>query len=98
MDAIVDTTRTLPQAIWIPSLPEPVVYRGAPLEIVQAMADEMGDISARDAIDLLIDELAFSRKVTINLRESENVPDDHVAHLFVGALLATGIARPLPLV
>lgn len=98
MDAIVDTTRTLPQAIWIPSVPEPVVYRGAPLEIVQAMADEMGDISARDAIDLILDELAFSRKVTINLHDPESLPDEGIAHLFVGALLATGIARPLPLV
>jgi hypothetical protein len=96
MDAIVDTTQRLPQAIWIPSVPEPAVYRGDPLEIVQAMADEMGDISARDAIDLLIDELAFSRKVVINLHNPESLPDEGIAHLFVYALLDTGIARPLP--
>jgi hypothetical protein len=93
---IVDTSQALPRAIWIPTHPEPAVYRGVPLEMVRAMADEMGDISTRDAIDLLVDELAFSRKILIDLCNSDELPEEGIAHLFVYALLDTGIARPLP--
>ena len=94
--ALVDPTESLPNAIWIPAAAEPVVYRGDPLEMVRAMADEMGDLSPRDAIDMLLDALASNHSIRIDLQEASDLPDEGYAHLFVFALLDTGIAHPLP--
>ena len=87
----------LPEAIWIQNDPCPLVYRGDPLEIVEAMAEEMGELTPRDAIDLLVSELAFNRNISIEIHgDTSPLPDKALAEMFVFALLAVGIAKPLP--
>ena len=84
----------LPEAIWIPYGSNPVIYRGNPLDIVQMMAQEMGNVPIRTAICQLIEALARHRQVLIQLPECNS--DEQLAQLFVFALLHTALARPLP--
>jgi hypothetical protein len=87
----------LPRAIWIPATPEPAVYRGCPLEMVQAMAAEIEPpMLPRDAIAALLGGLAKNRRIVINLQGVERLNDAKAAQMFVYALLDTGIAHPLP--
>jgi hypothetical protein len=85
-------TSTLPDAIWIPghSL---AVYGGTPLEMVSAMAVEMGGLTIPEAVENLLDALAANRGLIIGL--PANAPDEDLARLFVTALLDAGFARSM---
>jgi hypothetical protein len=93
----VDLRHGLPRAIWIHQEPEPAIYRGCPLEMVRAMAEEMNPcLPPRDAIAALLGGLARNRRIHINLHGVEQLSEEGAAQMFVYALLDTGIARPLP--
>lgn len=83
----------LPASIWVPG-EEPSIYRGNPMEIVSAMAAELGaDISVRDAVKQICMALAQNRNVGIRL--PLDLPDEQLAGLFVYALLDTRLAKPM---
>lgn len=86
---------TLPRAIWMPGTTDlPSCYQGSPVEMVEAMAQEMKPgLGGHDAIDRLLHTLGESRRVKIRLPEG---PLDRRAASFVVALLVSGIARPMP--
>lgn len=86
----------LPTAIWIPvNGMDPVFYRGSPLEMVQEMASDMKEVDLHVAVKKILAGLAEHRRVTIQF--PEGLPDEALSRLFVYALLATGIGRPMPL-
>ena len=92
-----DTLKQLPDAIWVAGTSKrlPSVYRGEPIEMVRQMAAEMNpNISATDAIRVLVNALAAHRRIFIGL--PNNVPDEVLAGLFIYALLDLGVSRPMP--
>jgi hypothetical protein len=85
----------LPGAIWVPGGPDPTIYRGTPVEMVQQMADEMGPtISTHQAIQTLVGALAEHRRIHIGL--PSNVSPEVEAGVFIYALLDLGISKPVP--
>jgi len=89
----------LPEAIWIPSPGSsalPKVYRGSPVEIVEAMASKAKPKkrTVRSAVKYLVMSIAKTRKVEIHL--PGGLDEDELAGLFVFALLDTGLGKPLP--
>lgn len=85
---------TLPASIWMPGDTEPSIYRGTPMEIVTAMASELGEgTSVRDAVKQICSALAQNRRVGIRI--PLDLPDEQLAGLFVYALLDTRLAKPM---
>lgn len=86
---------SLPRAIWMPGQADlPSCYQGSPVEMVKAMADEMKPgLDAHEAIEQLLKTLDESRRIRIRLPSGS--AESRAQH-FVGALLAAGIARPMP--
>jgi len=85
------TNVTIPPVIWCPL--GDYLYSGSPLEMVQQMADEMGDdIQPGQAIYILVTALAYHRQIYIGLPDAA---DDDLAGLFITALLDQGVSRPL---
>lgn len=83
----------IPSALWFKGMGLPTVYQGSPVEMVRAMATEMGpEVTPHDAIDFLCSHLARSRRVYIRVPDA---PVEVRANLFVRYLLATGVALPL---
>jgi len=89
----------LPTAIWVPAevanLTDrlPGVYRGSPVEMVQAMAKDNGYSTQRAVIKHYIDVLAQDYKIGIRLPGAAS--DEDLARLFVYALLDVGVGRPM---
>lgn len=88
--------RRLPRAIWIAGSRPVAVYRGTPLEMVQAMGGEMEptNLTVSEVVEALAAGLAENRGVLVKVSEEE--PEDKIADLFVCKLLETGIGRPVP--
>ena len=83
--------KMLPATIWCPE--GHYLYNGTALEMVQQMADEMGEeISPDQAIYILTCALAYHRQIYIGLPD---VPVDDLAFLFIHALLDQGVGQPL---
>lgn len=92
-----DASETLPSAIWMPTFAHsrlPNVYQGSPLEMVVAMADEMGEhLGVHDSLDLAIQFLKEQRGIKITI--SSEAPEDKRAKMFIHALLISGVAQPM---
>lgn len=87
----------LPAAIWIPTgRSVPAIYRGTPIEMVREMAAEMEVSQVEVAVKRILAGLSENRRVTIRL--PSGLPEEALSGLFVHALLATGVGRPMPLV
>lgn len=88
------TFETIPKAIWMPGAAElPACYQGSPIEMVEAMANEMKPgLAFEEAMEHLLASLEETRDIQIHLPE---VDIEYQAVFFVGALLAAGIARPM---
>lgn len=85
------TNLEIPPVIWCPV--GDYLYSGSPLEMVQQMADEMGDnIQPGQAIYILVTALAYHRQIYIGLPEAD---DNDLAGMFITALLDQGVSRPL---
>lgn len=93
-----ESLRSLPRTISITGSAPIAVYRGTPLEIVQAMASEMvpDDLSVTEAIQALI--VGLARRWGVLLAFPDGCEEELLASLFVYALLDTGIGREVPLV
>ncbi len=95
----------IPPAIWMPSRHPsclPSVYRGSPVEMVSAMAEELGEgmaeelgegITVLEAIDTLAAALEDNRAVHLPVPQGRG--PEQLARWFVGALLDAGVSRPL---
>lgn len=89
--ALPDAFRGLPAAIWMAGSP-PSVYRGTPVEMVRAMADEMGqDIPVREAVAILSGALTGSPVVALRALDS----DEAICAWFIRSLLASKVSRVL---
>ena len=88
----------MPDAIWIAvEKALPAVYRGSPLDMVQAMTREMEpDLCPKDAIHAILGGLSRNRNIHIRLDVTPSMPDEIYARLFIFALLDQRIAKPLP--
>lgn len=90
------TPETVPSAIWMPATARtlPACYQGSPFEMVVAMAAEMKPgLSPQEAIDQLLVTLCENRRFNIEIPAG---PPEHRAMSFIAALVACGIARPMP--
>jgi len=86
--------QALPRAIWMAGQP-PTVYRGTPLQMVEAMRAEMepSDLPLRVAIEEILSGLLRNKGLFIALPNVSS--DETLARLFVYALLNTGVGRRL---
>lgn len=95
---VVAAPSTLPSAIWMPAASTaqlPSCYQGTPLEIVHEMGTEMKPgIGTQDTLDFLLRFLDDERNIHIGL--PPELPEAQRSELFVGALLAIGVAREMP--
>jgi hypothetical protein len=86
----------VPKAIYLPSIDRaqlPSCYRGTPLEMVRAMAAEIGpDVSPQDAIDWNIHSLQ-ERGLKITIPKMDEATR---ATLFIAALLHLGLVKDMP--
>lgn len=84
----------VPEALWFKGLKGmPVVYQGTPVDMVKAMAAEMGpDVTCHDCIDFLCSHLARTRRLYIRVPDA---PVEIRANIFIRSLLVTGVALPL---
>lgn len=80
----------LPGSIWMAG-PPLAVYSGTPVEMVGAMAAEMGpEVSVRDAVAVLTGSLTNREVVAV-----PDVSDETLADGFIRRLLVSGTARPV---
>lgn len=86
-------TDPLPPAIWVPSS-SLRVYRGTPVDIIREMTVELGDKPMREKLRALVEELAKARKIMVQLPWNQS--DEVVSSLFIHALMALKIGRPVP--
>lgn len=90
-----DVISKLPEAIWIPADGKlPAIYRGTPVEMVREMAEEMEEPVLEAAVGKILTGLSQNRRV--NIRLPGGLHEEALSGLFVHALLATGVGRPLP--
>jgi hypothetical protein len=87
----------LPPAIWVPS-GSYRIYRGSPVQMVREMAvgdpPAQTDLSVRESLQRLTNELAEARRVVIQL--PWNQPDEVLSALFLHAIMQLGIGRTVP--
>lgn len=88
----------LPKAIAIQGSAQelPQCYQGTPLEIVQEMANKVHKgTTVHDAIDWFLLYVEDTYKLRLVIPGPEVAEKDRAA-VFVAALLATSVARPMP--
>lgn len=89
---------SLPTAIWMPNstfAQLPACYQGSPLEIAQAMAEDMKPgLGVHDAIDTLLRQLQDEADLTMSI--PEEAPEEVRATMLLVGLLMAGIAEPMP--
>lgn len=83
----------IPKSLWVPSSSYRI-YRGNPRQIVLEMAQAQGSGSVRDALKHLVQGMAQSRHLVIQLPWDES--EEILSTLFLQALLETGISKPVP--
>lgn len=83
----------IPKSLWVPSSSYRI-YRGNPSQIVLEMAQAQESASVREALKNLVQGMAQSRHLMIQLPWDQS--EEILCALFLQALLETGISRPAP--
>jgi hypothetical protein len=71
------------------------ICRGTPSEMVLQMVSSDTTLTVRDAIKVVVDHLASTRKLLVEL--PWDAPDEVLSNLLLQAMLGSGVVGPTPI-
>ena len=93
-----DSTKGMPKAIWFPG--GIGVYRGSPLEMLAELALDLQKqikrkLTLPDVFKIMLRQLE-QRGIIFSFDDAKDYDESELAFMLVCALLASGVAKPVP--